>query len=235
LTSNQANSQEIWKTVSLTLTYNFARWSINGKLVWWVWQPATFQDHRAWVANNYTIEWVDKALVNSHTIASYQLLATQTFSGQVSHDEWPQPLDSNDDPYQTPYPAGTQVRSTTITAIYPRFYGKVTGWSKPAKDQTLIDVWTKVVGASTWTITANFNSTASDWLWFAIPQTSTSKTRWYVDALNNGNIWWESNLFDTENVVNIDSPDLYWNWIPYKIYVSNYQSAVSSPMELRNS
>jgi hypothetical protein len=92
-----------------------------------------------------------------------------------------------------------------------------------------------VVASSTGTIIVDFNSSTDDWLWFAIPATSTSKTKWYVNALNNGNIGSGSDLFDAEQLVTIDSPDLYWNGIPYKIYVSTYKSEVSEPMELRNS
>lgn len=98
----------------------------------------------------------------------------------------------------------------------------------------MINSGTKVVGDSTGTVTATFASSASDWIWFAIPQASTSKTTWYIDALNNGPIGGVSNLFDTESVVSIDSPSVLWNGVNYKIYVSNYQSAVASPMQLRN-
>lgn len=235
LSDNQANWQEIGTQVNLVLTYNFNRWSINGLLVWGVWQPGTFQDYRAWEANNYTIEGNDLGLVNQLTIPNYTLLATQTFDGQVSHDQGPQPLDSAGNPYQTPYPADTEIRQTTITALYPWFYGKVSGGPRPTRDQALINSGTKSVQGSSGTITANFNSSPSDWIWFAIPQTSTSKTKWYIDALNNGNIGGVTDLFDAEQVVSVDSPDVYWNGIPYKIYVSTFQTQVSNPMELRNS
>ena len=235
LTSNQSSGQEIGTTVTLTLTYNFNRGSINGDLVGSIWNPSAFQDYRAGIANDYIIEGNDTGLVNNYTINSYVLSGTQTFNGSVSYDIGPQPKDSDNNNYDTPYAAGTQSRSVTITAIYPYFWGKVTGGSKPTKDQALIDSGNKVVASSTGTLTINYSSTSNDWLWFAIPQTSTSKTKWYVNALNNGSIGGGGNLFDTEELISVDSLDIYWNGINYKIYMSNYKSEVLTSMELRNS
>lgn len=234
LISNQANWQEIWSIVNLILTYNFNRWSIVWKTVLWTWNPSTFQDYRAWAATNYTIDWTDLDLVNTKTIASYELLNTQTFSGTVDFGVWPQPINSDWDNYSTPLAGGSETKSVTITAIHPIFYGKVSGWAKPTKNQALINSWTKVVSPSTWTITVNFNSDSDDWIWFAIPETSPAKTKWYVDILNNGAIGGASNLFDTEQVVSIDSPTGLWSWVNYRIYVSNYQSASTQNMQLQN-
>ena len=122
----------------------------------------------------------------------------------------------------------------TITAVYPYFRGVVTGGSKPTKNQALIDSWNKVVADSDGPISVNFNSWATDRLWFAIPAAMTSKTKWFVDVLNHGAIWGASNLFDTESVVSIDSPDAYRSWVNYKIYVSNRQSGQLLAMLLQN-
>lgn len=236
LTANQANGQEIGTEVNLDLTLNFNRWSINWLRVWGVRQPATFQDFRAWIANEYIVDWTNLWLTNVKNINPYTLLNTQTFTGTVSFDEWPQPKDSNYDNYQTPLPAWTSpVQSRTITALYPYFWGKVSWWARPTRDQALIDSWNKVVASSTGTITINFNSVATDWLWFAIPSTSTSKTKWYVNPLNNGNIWAPTDLFDALELEVIDSPTLLWNGVEYKIYVSTFTTAVTDPIELRNS
>ena len=234
LSANQASGQEIGKTVSLDLHYAFDRGMINGKLVGWIRQPWTFQDYRAWVATNYTIDWTDEGTTPDKVIASYVLLNTQTFSGTATYATGPQPKDSTGANYQTPLAGGSSVQSTTITAIYPWFYWKVSGWSKPTKNQALINSGTKIVWSSTGTITATFASASTDWLWFAIPATSTSKTKWFIDALNNGSIGGGSNLFDTESVVAIDSPTVLRNGINYKIYVSNYTTQVVSPMQLQN-
>ena len=73
----------------------------------------------------------------------------------------------------------------------------------------MITSGTKVVAPSTGTITINFNSGATDRLWFAIPSSSTSKTKRYVDTINNGDIGVApSDLRDTEfGPVTINSPD----------------------------
>ena len=237
LTSNQANNQEIGSVVTLNLTYNFWRGSILGKLVGGVWQPATFQDYRAGVATSVAIAGNPLPLTVPYTysVPNYTLLATQTFWSVFSYDDWPQPIDSHNANYSTPLPWDVVITANnTITAIYPYFYGKVSGGSKPTKDQALINSWNKVVAGSSSTITVSFGSVATDRIWFAIPATSTSKTTWYIDALNNWPIGGVSNLFDTETSVAIDSPTVLRNWVQYKIYVSNYQSAVSSAMQLRN-
>jgi hypothetical protein len=142
--------------------------------------------------------------------------------------------------------AGSFVSSTdSISSIYPYFYGKVAsggaapGVSRPAANQALINGGTKVVASSGATITINFNSTSDDYIWFAIPTTSTSKTVWFVDALNNGTIGGSvspgGNLFPAFASVTIDSPSSLWTGVSYKIYISNYQSASAVNMELRNS
>lgn len=133
----------------------------------------------------------------------------------------------------------------TVSSLYPIFYGKVAsggaapGANRPVADQALIDSGTKIVANSNGTITLSFGSTSDDYIWFAIPQTSTNKTVWFIDSLNNGAIGGivdpGGNLFPANDLVAVDSPTLLWNGITYRIYIANYQSAVSSPMELRNS
>jgi len=135
-------------------------------------------------------------------------------------------------------------RNTTINSIYPYFYGKVasggspSGGNRPVANQALIDSGTKVVQNSGGTITVDFNSTPDDYIWFAIPNTSTSKTVWYVNALNTGLIGGAvnpgGNLFPDFDLVSINSPDVLWNGVSYKIYISNFQSEVTDPMQLRN-
>ena len=236
LSSNQASGQEIGVELDILLTYNYNQGSINGKIVGGIWQPATFQDYRGGVASNYTIDGVDTNLTNTYTVTGHILLNTQSFNATMTYLEGPQPIDSDGNNYSTPLAAGSELKTRTITAIYPYFYGKVTGGSKPIKNQTLIDSGTKVVGSSTGTITIDYNSTSDDWLWFAIPVTSpsSSKTTWYINALNNGDIGGTGNLFDTGVDTSIDSPTSLWNGILYEIYVSNYKSEITDNIQLRN-
>ncbi|MGC3945352.1 MAG: hypothetical protein QM762_12700 [Chryseolinea sp.] len=132
-----------------------------------------------------------------------------------------------------------------LSSIYPYFWGKVSssgaapGVNRPTANQALINSGTKVVQASNGTVTINFNSTSDDYIWFAIPASMASKLAWYVSALNNGPIGGSvspgGNLFPDPSLVTINSPTALWSGIQYKIYVSNYQSAINVNMELRNS
>ena len=136
-------------------------------------------------------------------------------------------------------------RNFSISSIYPYFYGTVAsggagaGANRPVANQALIDSGVKVLNSSSGTITINFNSTADDYLWFAIPTSSTSKNTWYTSELNNGSIGGavspSGNLFPDFDSVSVDSPEVLWNGVTYKIYISNFQSAVTDPMQLRNS
>jgi len=142
--------------------------------------------------------------------------------------------------------SGNTLTSTnsTITSIYPYFWGisssggAAPGVNRPTANQALINSGTKVLGVSTGTITITFNTTDDDYMWFAIPNISTSKTIWYINALNTGDIGGAvseaGNLFPNYTLVSIDSPSGYWSGVSYKIYIANYQSAVTDPMQLRN-
>jgi len=132
-----------------------------------------------------------------------------------------------------------------VTSTFPVFYGKVAsggagaGQNRPVANQALINSGTKLVITSSGTITLSFNTTPDDYMWFAVPASSPLKTIWFVNALNTGNIGGAvsagGNLFPAPNSVLVDSPTVLWNGILYNIYIANYQSAVSLPMELRNS
>lgn len=141
-------------------------------------------------------------------------------------------------------------KNYTINTIYPWFYGKVSSGGAPSGGnrpdpnnsvvaQSLIDSGVVIVASSNGTVVVNnFTATPDDYIWFAIPSTSTSKLVWYVNALDNGSIGGAvspaGNLFPTPALVNVDSPSAYWNGVQYKIYLSNKQ-VNSTYMEFRNS
>jgi len=128
--------------------------------------------------------------------------------------------------------------SPTITGLYPYFYGLSTNAPVAADIQSVIaaGVGTKVVASSTGTITIVFNATSAEYLWFAVPATSTDKTVWYVSALNTGSIGGGSNLFGSPSTLAVNSPDSYWSSVNYDIYITNYATTTGSDsMQLRNS
>jgi hypothetical protein len=247
---NQANTQEVGITTDITFTASFSRGAINPQF------PPTASPFRSGPANTYNYTGTglpanvsSSASTDIQTVTGYTiLLGSNQWTNSVDYDAGVQPYNSDGDPFNTPLPAGnTGNKTVTITGIYPYFFGTfasggaIAGANRPdpaTSGQTLIDTATKVVASSTGTITVNFNSTSDDYLFFATPETSTTKTRWFVDALNTGDISGPdggANLFPAPTIVNIDSPTTLWSGVNYKIYISNFQSAISAPMQLRNS
>jgi len=118
--------------------------------------------------------------------------------------------------------------------IFPFFYWKISWGSKPVANQALLDSWSKVISPSSGTISVSFSSSNTDWIWFAIPNWSTSKTKRFINELNKWNIGTPSDLFGAEDIVSVDSPSALWTNENYKFYISNYQSEVTLPMDLLN-
>jgi hypothetical protein len=176
-------------------------------------------------------------------------------SGTVSYNAGSTPAyDSSGGIYCPTLSAGaTASQSIALCGQYPYFYGKITcacpaGVGRPTPSticSCIIAGCNKAVADSMSTICVRFCSDSSDYLWFAIPTASTCKTKWYVDALNNGSIGGSvsagGNLFpDPNSVTNITTA--CWNNQTYKVYVSNYQTSTKCCsgaccyiMELRNS
>ena len=77
-----------------------------------------------------------------------------------------------------------------------------------------------------------------DYKYYNYEYSSTTKTCWYVDALNSGSIGGVvsagGNLFPTPtNVCPVTT--ICWSGQCYKVYISNYQTASTSIIQLRNS
>ena len=70
-------------------------------------------------------------------------------------------------------------------------------------------------------ITIEFNSGTNDFIWFAIPVLSTSKTKWFINTFNKGNIGGikniNGNLFPDPEIVTFNRNN-------YKLYISNYRT-----------
>ena len=115
--------------------------------------------------------------------------------------------------------------------MYPVFYGISN--TPPIANQVLINTGIKSVINSTGTITLTFGA-LTQYLWFAIPQSSTDKTKWFVDALNNGNIGGPADLFNNDTITAINSPTVLWSGINYRIYISNYATTTAGSMQLQN-
>lgn len=124
-------------------------------------------------------------------------------------------------------------RNVSKCSVYPVYYGKVSCVSRPNVDNTLITGGTKTVINSTSTVTVTFAST-NQWTWVAIPATSTSKTCWYVNNLDNGRINnAPSDKYPDECVLPITTT--CWSGINYKVYMSGFAATDASAIQFRNS
>ena len=122
----------------------------------------------------------------------------------------------------------------TVTGIYPYFYYKSSSPISAADMVAAIEDGsaTKVVASSTGTLSIPYNMSAQ-YLAVAYPSTSTTKTVYFVTALDNGAITVVFNAVATESV---NSPDSFWSGISYKVHTSIGAITNSNPtIELRNS
>jgi len=159
------------------------------------------------------------------------------WGNQIVYDAGVQPFNNKGAAFSTPLPLGTTSNKTiTVTGIYPFFYYKSSSPITTASMKTAIEngTATKVVSSSTGTISITFGA-SGQYLAFAYPSSSSTKTIWYVNALNNGSIGGGTNLFSSVSTSNIDSPNSFWTNINYKIHVSNFATSTTGVMELRNS
>jgi hypothetical protein len=122
----------------------------------------------------------------------------------------------------------------TVTGIYPYFYFKSSSPISAADMVAAIEDGsaTKVVASSTGTLSIPYNMSAQ-YLAVAYPATSTTKTTYFVTALDNGAI---TVVFQAVTTLSVDSATGLWTNQNYKIHVSNGAITNSNPtIELRNS
>lgn len=227
---------------SLNQVGNPASWSGNKIFTWSTSNSSNVQPNTIEIKDVTSGNVVLGTGLANDGVESLPLLTTITNNTPVSHT-W-NIVGTNTELNSIP------VKTYNIQSIYPWFYGTFDGGavpagvnrpdaSIPATAQALIDAGTVVVQKSNGTLSVgNFGATAQDYIWFAIPTTSTAKTVWYVDVLNSaaigGAVSPGGNLFPDPDTTAIDSPSAYWSGISYNIYVSNKQVATTN-MEFRNS
>jgi hypothetical protein len=124
--------------------------------------------------------------------------------------------------------------SPTVTGVYPWFYLKSSSPITSAAMASAIAAGTatKVVASSTGTLSVPYNL-SSQYIAVAYPAASTTKTVYYVTALDNGPI---TAVFEAVATESVNSPDSYWTAQSYKVHVSsNSITNSNSTIELRNS
>lgn len=126
-------------------------------------------------------------------------------------------------------------RDVAKCSIYPYFWGVTTCATRPDVTNTLVTGGTKVTTTVGSSVSIAFNS-SGQWTWFAMPETSTSRTKWFQGAAPNcGNI---NNLptdkYPDECIIPITSGQGCWSGINYKIYMSGSAATDgSTPIEFR--
>lgn len=174
--TNNAGLREVGSSFNVTLTFNFYRGKILGKLDNGIWNPTMLQDYRSGTATSYLLNGVSGSN-NSASFNVTTILGTNTFNGSVTYGIGAQPKDSKGDNFDNPLPAGTSVQSTSFEGVYPYFYYKSTSPITPAIMQSAIanGQATKVLASSTGTITVPFEANG-EYIAVAYPATSTTKT-----------------------------------------------------------
>ena len=232
--TNNAGLREVGSSFSVTLTFNFNRGQILGKLDNGIWNPTMLQDYRAGIATSYLLNGVSGSN-NSASFNVTTILGTNTLTGSVTYGIGTQPKDSKNNNFESPFPAGTSpIQSTSFEGIYPYFYYKSTSPITPAIMQSAIanGQATKVLASSTGTITIPFEANG-EYIAVAYPATSTTKTIWYVNALDNGVI--PGGLLGGVNTLPCNSPTNLWSNVNFKIHVSAGLITQPNPIQLKNS
>ena len=236
-TSPQSGTYEVGCVVNMSFNSSFNKGAIN--------LDGSFQDYRSGDVNCYfysgnglpasvaSSNLSDAQSVNNVTVNN----GSESWSSCVGYNAGPQPYDSNGDDSGSPLlPSISGPKTVSISGIYPYYYGKLASGSRPAVTNALVNSGNKVVGNSNATVSVNFNSSTSEYSWVAIPSTSTSKTCWYVNGLDNGRVNnAPSDKYPDECVISITSSDGCWSNINYKVYMSGTVGAISELMQFRNS
>ena len=232
--TNNAGLREVGSSFNVSLTFNFNRGQILGKLDNGIWNPTMLQDYRAGIATSYLLNGVSGSN-NSKSFNVTTILGINTLTGSVTYGIGVQPKDSKNNNFESPFPAGTSpIQSTSFEGIYPYFYYKSTSPITPEIMQSAIanGQATKVVASSTGTITIPFLP-SGEYIAVAYPATSANKTKWYINALDNGDI--PGGILGGTSTLPCNSPTGLWNGINFKIHVSPGVLTQYEAVQLKNS
>lgn len=139
--------------------------------------------------------------------------------------------------YGIPDPIGRilagSINSNTqsIYGIYPIFFGVFE--DQPIASTVSLVPLEKLVVLSDGNITISVDCEEKYFL-LAVPNVSTEKTKWFISEISKGSIGGSTNLFGDASVYNKNSPDSFWNNVPYRFYVTNYRTTFNE-IQLRNS
>lgn len=122
LANNAGSLRKIGSVINVLLTFTFNRGSILGANNPIVWDPLVLQNFRAGAAISFTINAVTQG-TNTLTVSNHAVITgNNTFSGTVTFGAGSQPLDSDNNPHDSPLASGTSAsQSTSFEGVYPIF------------------------------------------------------------------------------------------------------------------
>jgi len=210
---------EIGCNISQTVTGNFNQGCINP-------QYCSVSDKRSGLPNAYSFTGTGMPvpfqlctnLSASENIASYNVVSgVQTWGVCTRYDAGYPALGSKGTEYCAALNSGCTSQTTaSITGILPWYWGTsatqtINGTAVANGNKNVA-----VVGTSTPII---FNAT-TEYLWFAAPAGTTSKTKWWVCAANAGDIGGTGNLWANACSVSVTSAEGCWASCSYDVYVT---------------
>lgn len=199
---------------NINLTLAFDRGSILGNKVNGIWNPTTFQDYRAGLVTNYTINGLDLDLVNNRTLSDYHIVqGVNTFTGIIDYGVGPQPIDSLGNNYLTPLEGGGITKTAIINGYRNAFYGtSITNTIFTTSDEVrgLVGKLLNPTLNSTFNLSIPIGATM---IVFAYPATLRDVLSvQYVEGL-----YAEIKSIFTVSTVNVSGANGY-SPIPYKVY-----------------
>jgi hypothetical protein len=151
-------------------------------------------------------------------INSYTICSTVNYCAGV------QPKNSTGGNYDNPLTAGNIINTRTICTILPWYWGKSV--NKTITCSCVINGCScKCLGNASGSIPICFNSTANDYLWFAIPSGTDNKTCWFVNGTNNGAIsGLAGQTWALSCPITVSSLQGCWSNCTYNVYVTCLQT-----------
>ena len=237
--SGSSGTLEVGQTISRTLTATFNRGEIyNG-------DGTTNANPLVGAATQYTFTGtnISSTAQAGNTLAVSNVIAngSNNWAVTVNHDAGTGDyydnkgnVGTNLDASRVSGTATDSASSPTVTGVYPWFYLKSSSpiTSSDMASAIAAGTATKVIASSTGTLSVPYNVSAQ-YLAVAYPAASTTKTVYYVTALDNGAI---TVVFEAVATESVNSPDGYWSSQSYKVHVSKSALTNSNPtIELRNS
>ena len=200
----------------ISLFFDFNRGSINGKNVGGIWNATSLQNPRAGIVNRFLFEGSDNDVNPNFEITNHNFVdGANTFNAQVDYDEGYQPLNSKNENYDLPLPAGMLTTSKTITGRRKTFYGadpnNNTPYSTSEEVRTLLSE--NILNLSNGSI-FNINiPVGSKMVCFAYPANLRDVSSViYIEAMN-------TEIKSVFTLINIDVEGLNgYLSIPYKFY-----------------